>query len=388
MNLKKLCIFLIAVISVGGVASGVDFIRQIQLIEGRSVVYDLPIAGTSGESLSKPLEGDGAIFQLYAYRDDVYSPFTLADVGVGSLAHANVSLGSKLVDLNVLGIHLQVNLGGNGDGDSLPEMLDEKAVGVHLPEGQIRLISEDPYFPPRTRADRPFRFEFAVRKLATEEGETFMGPKQCRVERSYRLYDPVYHIPTSNGSGQGRYREAYLFRKNGDFVDPVVYQVLPGERPTKAMGDETFSAWVQVNAAGNEARIAHMTVQVWPVAEAVIDGIEEGKLYQALPSDTKVVLQDLYPDSVTYAQIYQGRAVEGRQGYIIPSTIVSHQTFAPQDGVLPLDGAQEAIGPDGWYTIEIVTVTPFHQRVPERLAWKSFRIDRTLEVRGQLSTAE
>ena len=55
-------------------AAGVDFIRQIQLIEGQTVVYDMPVSGLNGQILSKPLEGDGAILQLYAYQDESYDP--------------------------------------------------------------------------------------------------------------------------------------------------------------------------------------------------------------------------------------------------------------------------------------------------------------------------
>jgi hypothetical protein len=43
---------------------------------------------------------------------------------------------------------------------------------------------------------------------------------------------------------------------------------------------------------------------------------------------------------------------------------------------------------DGIYTLEVVTETPFFNRAPERLAYVTFEVDRTISSRGQLSTAE
>jgi hypothetical protein len=43
---------------------------------------------------------------------------------------------------------------------------------------------------------------------------------------------------------------------------------------------------------------------------------------------------------------------------------------------------------DGTYTVEVLTVTPFNERKPERVAHVSFTIDRTIEVRGTLAGAE
>lgn len=369
---------------------GIDFIRQIQLIHGQSIVYDIPISGETGQIASKPLEGDGAIFQLYAYADEIFSPYTIADLNVGTLAHANISLSSHLLDLDLLGIHLDINLGGDGGDGSLPSLLAEKTVGTYYPDASVVLTSEDPYPTPRTRADRPYGFRFSVRKLAEAPATPgpFAGPTKVRVERSYKLYEPTLHVPAPNGTGQGRYSDAYEFQRNGDYSAAVVYQTLPGDRPTKAIGEETFSAYVQVNSAGQEARIAASTIQVWPVCGAEIQGIEAGKRYQGVPETAKVVMTDLYPDSVTYAQIYKGEAGPGHSGHVIPSSVVSFNTYAPQNAVVPLSAITDGIDGDGTYTIEVATITPFNQRKPERISWVTFIIDRTLEVNGLVGTKE
>ncbi len=367
-------------------AGAVDFIRQIQLIEGQTVVYDMPVSGLNGQVLSKPLEGDGAILQLYAYEDDTYNPFSLLDLNAGDVAHVNVSLDSHLVDVDLLGIHLDVILGGSGASEPLPKLIDEKTVGAHLPDATLKLRSEDSYSPPRTRADRPFAMELSIRKLA-EPGDPLGGIGKVTLERDFKFYHPELHVPYPNGVGQGSYDSAYEFTRNGDFSDQKVYQALPAERPTKAIGEETFSARVPLGSNGREATIASSTIQIWPVCDAVIEGIDPGKRYVDLPPEARVACSDLYPDSVTYAQIYKGEPVLGTSGRIIGSSVVSFNTYAPQDAVVPLNVTAADIAEDGIYTVEVLTVTPFNHREPERVAHITFEIDRTIRFRGTLETA-
>jgi len=367
-------------------AAGVDFVRQIQLVQGQPVVYDMPVSGLNGQILSKPLEGDGAILQLYAYHDETYDPFSLLDVGVGSLAHVNVSLDSHLVDVDLLGIHLDVILGGSGEYQPLPQLIDEITVGSHLPEATLKLRSEDPYQPPRTRADRPFAMDLSIRKLA-EPGNPLGGISKVKLERDFKFYHPDLHVPYPNGAGQGSYDEIFEFTKNGDFSDPEIYQLLPAQSPTKACGEETFTARVPLGGSGREAAVASSTIQVWPVCDAVIENLESGKRYSGVPPQARVVCNELYPDSVTYAQIYKGQPVLGTQGQILGSSVVSFNTYDPQDAVVPLTLSENDIKEDGTYTIEVLTVTPFDERRPERLAYVTFEIDRTIKVNGTLTTA-
>jgi hypothetical protein len=367
-------------------AAGKDFVRQIQLIQGQPVVYDMPVSGLNGQILSKPLEGDGAILQLYAYQDETYDPFSLLDVGAGSLAHVNVSLDSHLVDVDLLGIHLDVILGGSQEYQPLPQLVDEITVGSHLPAATLKLRSEDSYNPPRTRADRPFAMDLSIRKLA-EPADPLGGVSKATLQRDFKFYHPDLHVPYPNGAGQGSYDEMFEFTKNGDFSDPEIYQLLPAESPTKACGEETFTVRVPLGANGREAAIATSTIQIWPVCDAVIENLEAGKRYTGVPPQARVVCNDLYPDSVTYAQIYKGQPKLGTSGQIIGSSVVSFNTYAPQDAVVPLIVNESDIKEDGTYTIEVLTSTPFDERRPERVAYVTFDIDRTIKVNGTLTTA-
>ena len=56
--------------------------------------------------------------------------------------------------------------------------------------------------------------------------------------------------------------------------------------------------------------------------------------------------------------------------------------------MVPLTVSESDVTEDGTYTIEVLTVTPFDQRRPERVTYVSFDIDRTIKVNGSLATAE
>ena len=379
--------FLLVTYLLASGAGAVDFVRQIQLINGRTVVYDIPIARKNGEVRSKPLEGEGAIFQLYAYQDPVFSPFTLLDATVGTAVSANISLSSNLIDLTVLGIHLDINLGSDPSGSALPQLLAEKTIGAFIPEARISLTSADPYFPPRTRADQPYSATVVVGRLPNDSTDLPENiPTEVTMARTYKLYDRTLHIPAENGTGQGTYDQGFEFNKNGTFTLPGIYQNLPGDSPTKAIGEESFTGSVKLG--GSRATVGSSTIQIWPVCDARIEGIEAGKTYQEAPPAARVELTDLYPDSVTYAQIYRGPPSLGTTGYKLPSSAFSINTFAPQNAVLPLADLSDGFGEDGTYTIEVLTITPFNHRQPERIAHLSFELKRTISVRAMSTTME
>ena len=53
--------------------------------------------------------------------------------------------------------------------------------------------------------------------------------------------------------------------------------------------------------------------------------------------------------------------------------------------VLVINDYSDALGEDGLWTIELLTQTPFGI---DRLAYVTFNLDRTMKVRGALSTSE
>lgn len=368
-------------------AGAVDFIRQIQLIEGQSIVYDTPIGSKTGSAWTKPVEGNGAILQLYAYKDDSLSDLSLVDANVGPGVHANVSLSSHLLDISLWGINIDLFLGNPTDPEFLPQLLSEKTIGTYIPETTIQLVSRDPYPRTRTRADQPYQAIFTVGKLPPTDQQLPAGaPRVVNVEQSFKLYHPTIFLPAGNGAGEGRYASGFEFSKNGTFSLGPIYQHLPGDQPTRAVGEETFTAFVRTGSDGAKSSVGSATIQVWPVATASIKGIPANPRFADVPTDIHVELVNLYPESVTYARIYQGNPQLGADGHTIGSSIISHNTYSPQNNTVPCSDLGQFVERDGVYTIEVVTVTPFNNREPERLAFTTFEIDRTIEINATTTT--
>ncbi|MBK1884010.1 hypothetical protein JIN85_16440 [Luteolibacter pohnpeiensis] len=387
--MKSLVLFIFTAGLLVQSAAAVDFIRQVQLIEDQTIVYDTPVAWETGEIRSQPVFGTGAIFQLYAYNDPAYSPYSILDAQAGSILSANVSLDSHLVDLDLLGIHLDITLGSDSTEDSLPNLVYEKTVGAYLPEATVTLSSEDTYVPIRTRADQPYGVSVAISRLPDADADVpETAPTSVRLAKSYKLYHPTLHVPSDNGSGQGVYGGAYELSRNGTFSIPTVYQELPAESPTRAIGEETHFVQVAVGPDKALATIGSATIQIWPVAVAKIEGIPEPAKFTGIPANLTMEVTDPYPQSQTYAQIYKGEPELGRSGAVITSSIIVLNDYAPpsEPVKLPLLDLDSLIDDDGIYTIEIVTVTPFNGGEPERIAYTSFELDRSVKVRSLATT--
>ncbi|MFD2255758.1 hypothetical protein ACFSSA_03635 [Luteolibacter algae] len=330
-------LFLLGLCSVS--ANG--FIRQIQTINGQSVVYDIPVANDSGSVQSRPLSAESAVFQLYTTVVEANKTETL-------------------------------------------KKLDEKAVGTYLPAASLQILSEDPYYPARTRADKPYGVRLTVSGLLQDTPDVPDYAKTVYASRSYATSDPVtYQL---NGV-KGTYADVFTFRQNGTFVENNVLQRLPGDSPSLAVGEESFTVYLN-SGTGPASELAKATVQIWPVAIAQVAGIEEGERYTATPTDGRFSVRNIYPDSVTYAQVYKGPHVIGTVGTPLPSTVVAYKTHAPQTAVLTLTDLPGLVKDDGVYTVEILTITPFNNRAPELLAHVTFEVKRTLRVNSMVTTLE
>lgn len=322
----------------GGSASA-DFIRQIQTVNGSTVIYDMTITTDDGQVISKPLSAETAVFQLYATVSGANNTQTL-------------------------------------------EKLDEKTVGTFLPTASVQILSADPYFPPRTRADQPYGVRISISGLKSSGSAASTSVKTAR---SYKLYDPATYA--ANGTG-GDYADTFNFKNNGTYVDNAILQRLPSDTPTKVSGEESFTVYLHPDVNAPQAELAKGTVQVWPVATAIIENIESGKRYMEAPKLGSISVRDIYPKSVTYAQVYKGVQKTGTTGTPIPSTVVSYNTYQPQNANLTLSELESLLDEDGDYTVEVLTITPFNGGAPELLASTTFYLKRTIAVNGSVSTIE
>ncbi|MAS95877.1 MAG: hypothetical protein CMO55_21950 [Verrucomicrobiales bacterium] len=339
--MKRLLLLIWALALAPSFGSEGGIIRQIQSVDGNSVIYDIPINSDTGSILSFPLSSDSAIFQLYT------------------------------------------TVTGPNNTETLKK-LDEKVVGTFLPTASVEILSEDPYFPARTRADQPYGVRLSISGLLANSPDVAEHLKTVYVERSYLKYNNGNYQPTSAG---GTYSDEFSFRENGTYVDNGILQMIPGPKPTKVAGEESFTVFLHPDT-GTSAELSKATVQIWPVAEVQIKGLKEGEQYNSIPSNAAVSLKDLYPSSVTYAQVYKGNHAAGIEGTPLPNTVVAYNTHIPQKALLPLADLSSLLTEDGTYTVQVLTITPFNDGAPEILSHVTFDWSTTISVNGSITDAE
>ncbi len=319
-----------------------DFIRQIQVVNGSTVIYDIPIANDNGTVNSQPISSATATFQLYA-----------------NVAAANNT--TKLVKL------------------------DEKATGTYMPTVTLQATSEDPFVPARTRADRPYGMKLKVEGMQTDASAPDYA-KTVRMNRSYALYDAATY--QANGTA-GEYADAFSFYQNGEYQSAVT-QRLPVASPTKAVGEESFTVYTRTSSGAIQSQLAKATIKIWPVATAEITGIEQNQLFTSAPKNATLMVKDIYPGAKIYAHIYKGTELLGTVGKILPSTAVAYSDTVqvPQNQALVIGDLESFVSTDGDYTIEMLTITPFNNGAPERLAYVTFKLKRAMAVRAMMGTME
>lgn len=263
-------------------------------------------------------------------------------------------------------------------------LLDTQYVGAYIPTAQVTIWSEDPYTViPRTRADRPYWASIVVSGLLSEE-EAPPAAKQVHITLHSQGYG-------ENGNGdnidrtQANLRAQGYIYGNGTYSLYFPWRYLPSADSTKARGEERLSAYSIEDYQAPIDVLASKYIQIWPVADATITGIAQNALYKSKLPNVNINLNDLYPDTRVYAQVYQGDAQLGTEGTIVPGSALIINHSVPQDRILTLSDWDESFPDDGRWTLEVITVTPFGT---ERLAHVTFELDRTIEFNGSVTTVE
>lgn len=263
-------------------------------------------------------------------------------------------------------------------------LLDTSYVGTYVPVATVVIRSEDNTSAVRrTRADRPFYVDVTVSGLRSgvDDPEPSKRVKFLRHVQSYGV----------NGTGIGIDRnQAILLTQssistNGTQNLTFVVNSIPGANRSKVRGEERFSIFSLEDYQAPESQLASMYIQVWPVADGVISGIAQNQFIKFALPDLTLTLNDLYPNSTTYAQVYKGSPVLGKKGTIIPGSSLVISDSVPQSRILSLTNYENVFDGDGKWTMELLTSTPFGI---DRLAFVTFDLDRTIEVNGSLTTIE
>lgn len=312
------------------------FIRQIQLPD--ELEWDAAVDQTGSQQSELPINPNGARFELWTVKA---SPFT-------------------------------------------SYLLDTTYVNSYIPVADVQITSEDPYTViPRTRADRAFSVMVTVNGLAID-------PTAPPAAQSVKLLRHVQSYGTTgNGSNTNRNAATLLSQgsldQNGDH--PLDYTVtsIPGGDRTKVRGEERFSVFSLEDYQAPESQLDSEFIQIWPVADATVSGMSNGHVIKGLAPKVTVDLNDLYPDSWTYAQVYEGTATLGTNGTLVPGASILIDSSVPRDRKLKIKDWDEVIRKDGQYTLEILTATPFGV---DRLSYVTFNVERTIQFNGNVTSVE
>ncbi len=263
-------------------------------------------------------------------------------------------------------------------------LLDTRYVGAYVPVADIAIRSEDPYdVIPRTRADRPFFVDVVVNGLLS--GATDPEPskkiKFLRHVQSYGTAGTGFAIDRTQAALMSQtYIEA-----NGTSTLTFAINAIPGADRAKIRGEERFSAFSLADYQAPESQLGSKFIQIWPVADGAIAGIVDNQEIRFRMPPLSITLNDLYPNSHTYAQVYKGAPQLGRVGAIIPGSSLIINDTVPQSRVLTVTEYDKVLGDDGQWTMELVTSTPFGL---DRLAYVTFSLDRTLQMNGTVTTVD
>jgi hypothetical protein len=263
-------------------------------------------------------------------------------------------------------------------------LLSSSYVGTYIPVAQVVITSEDGSSAiPRTRADRPFTVDITITGLlaGAADPEPSKSVKFLQHVQSYGVKGTGVSIDRT----QARLMSQSSITTNGTQKLTFSLNSVPGEDRSKVRGEQRFSFFSLADYQAPESQLASQFIQIWPVADGAITGITQNQLIRyALPQVT-LTLNDLYPTSTTYAQVYKGDAQLGVTGKIVPGSALVINDSVPQDRVLTIRKYDSVFDTDGRWTMELVTVTPFGI---DRLCYVSFDLDRTIRMNSAFSTVE
>lgn len=311
-----------------------NFIRQVQYPE--AIQYDVSVA-SFGEQLSAlAINPGGARFELWTVKSSPVTSYLLAT----------------------------------------------QYVGTYVPLANVVLRSEDSYATiPRTRADRPFYADVTVSGLLS-------GATDPVASKSVTF---LHHVQSYGAGGNGdavdrsaaTLLEQSTINTNGSRTLTYAINSVPGAVRSKVRGEQRFSVYSLADTNAPASELTSKFIQIWPMADASISGLVDGQLLRFLIPQLTLTLNDLYPNSTTYAQVYKGPSVLGTAGGIVPGSSFVVSDTVPINKVLTISNWDSILTSDGQWTMEILTVTPFGI---DRLTSVTFNVDRTLKVNGTVTT--
>lgn len=311
----------------------VNFIRQTQQDTG--VVWAMPVASHGDAASPLVLEGKGSAFQLWTVEQ----------------ATANEYL------------------------------LDQQLVGAYLPTASVKVTTADPYTKvPRTRADQPFTVTYQISGLLSGAGVPDAATRVLMEHHTVNYSKGQKSTPLTQALSGKPLESAYI-ATNGPATLSFPVTSLTAKDPTQAMGEEHFVIHALSDGSLSQTQIAGASVQIWPVASGSISGVTDGQRIRYNAPPLTVTVEDLYPNSYTWLQVYSGPPKLDSEGTVLDGSQLVLDQDTPHSDILSVSRYDQAFPKDGTYTIELLTQTPFGI---DRLHYVTVEVDRTIEIRAMM----
>lgn len=271
--------------------------------------------------------------------------------------------------------------------------LDSQFVAAYAPSAAVTVNTGDPY-PTlhRTRADKGFTLYVDISGLIDPAHVTADTP----VAAQQVLYEhKTYEYPEGSDTLEGASVEPVMIEQlyitgNGYYPSSPGYQEftvtnIQSNDISSVRGEEHISVTAMADFGVVESEIESITVQVWPVASGSISGLDSSAYYENVPP-ISIQLNDLYPSSTTWAQVYPGDSATDPNPsdiIILNDTVFLWNAALPTDRTQSLSDLDFYVTEEGLHTIQLIHQTPWGQEV---LTEQEFSVDRTVEFKGNLIT--
>jgi hypothetical protein len=295
--------------------------------------------------------------------------------------------------------------------------LDREFISTYSPTVSMSFETGDPYsVVARTRVDQPVTLRIKIEGASSAVNVY----DRLNIRHEGFLYPDGVLSPYELGDTETQFSNEYSLSTDGEIVMEFPSATLAATNSTQTEGLEMFQVepagdnngqgnnldgvdvsneglgnadWYDASGAIDDETTAggkyikasvleRATLQVWPVAEASLSGLNSGVVYEDVPP-ISVALTDLYPDSRTYIRVYEGGPTASPTNpIVIGSTAAIINDVIPQDRVMVVEDLDEYLAKSGSYTVEVLHETPFGTDVltqfsPLNVEWK-------IEFRGAL----
>lgn len=266
----------------------------------------------------------------------------------------------------------------NGPEGTQEHFIDSALVGSYLPKGKLWITTPDPYSGgvPRTRIDQGFTLNFEVADLDTSAAATDAARKLLL---DHDLAVATNAVPADGSLGEAVDFEQRFLERNGVGSIRFPGSNIPGTDPFTDSGMEFFNLYALPDGDIAELQLSEARVQIWPLSSASFEGIESSASYNIVP-EISVQLENLYPESETWVQVYRGPESVGTNGTRLSESMAIVNDVKPDNKVLSFKTLNTILNDNGEWTFEVLTKTPFGI---ERISWQTIVIDRNLELRAQ-----